>query len=97
MGQASLIIEVDMKIEQRVINLIRGFKGRLPDDFVGEYVSLAEHNECAVALENLCTQLYEFDVSPEIREMDEIKNIGLLLGLDKATWEFLTSAPYHYQ
>ncbi|WP_245457603.1 MafI family immunity protein [Rhizobium leguminosarum] len=53
-----------MDIENRLTELIRDFGRRLPDEYIREYVSLAEYNECAVALENLCTQLYEYDVVP---------------------------------
>ncbi|MEH7882586.1 MafI family immunity protein [Rhizobium laguerreae] len=45
-----------MEVEKRLIKLIHDFSGRLPDEYIGEYISLTEHNECAVALENLCTQ-----------------------------------------
>lgn len=88
-----LNIEVRMGIEQNLIDLIGSFSGRLPEDFVTEYISLAEHNECSVALENLCTQLYEFDILLETQELNEIESIGLLLGLGKETWEFLIPTP----
>ena len=81
-----------MDIENSLTELIRDFSGRLPDEYIREYVSLAEHNECAVALENLCTQLYEYDVVPTVGELVVIQELSDGLHLRKETWDFLGPA-----
>ncbi|MGO6693842.1 MafI family immunity protein [Rhizobium johnstonii] len=77
------------RFEKRLIKLIHDFNGRLPDEYIGEYISLAEHNECAVALENLCTQLYEYDVVPVPEELTAILELANTMNLKGDTWDFL--------
>ncbi|MBY5406615.1 MafI family immunity protein [Rhizobium leguminosarum] len=81
-----------MDIVNRPTELIRDFGGRLADEYIREYVSLAEHNECAVSLENLCTQLYESDVVPTLGELIVIQELSDELHLGKETWDFLGRA-----
>ncbi|EJZ19931.1 MafI family immunity protein (plasmid) [Rhizobium sp. Pop5] len=78
-----------MDVEKRVIELISSFNGRLPNEYVQEYISLAEHNECAVALENLCTQLYEYDIIPAGEELKAIQDLSKFMNLEETTWNFL--------
>lgn len=82
-----------MDIGNRLTELIRTFGGRLPDECIREYISLAEHNECAVALENLCTQLYEYDVVPTLGELTAVQELSDTLRLGKETWDFLGRNP----
>lgn len=81
----------DMKTanETKVIEVIELFRGRLSDEWLDEYRSLAEHGEWGLALENLCTQLYEFDVFPTAREYDAICTTGMQMGMVESTWVFL--------
>ncbi|UIY27529.1 MafI family immunity protein (plasmid) [Rhizobium leguminosarum] len=44
-----------MEIEKRLIDLISDFNGRLAGKIFASTYPFAEHNECVVALENLCT------------------------------------------
>ncbi|MGR9250202.1 MafI family immunity protein [Rhizobium leguminosarum] len=78
-----------MQAEKRLIKLIRGFDGRLPDEHIWGYISLAEHNECVVALENLCTQLCEYDVLPAPEELTTIQELAKEINLEESTWNFL--------
>ncbi|MGR9175913.1 MafI family immunity protein [Rhizobium leguminosarum] len=78
-----------MDVEKQVIELISGFNGRLPNEYVQDYISLAEHNECAVALENLCTQLCEYDIIPTEEELKAIQYLSKFMNLEETTWSFL--------
>lgn len=78
-----------MQVEKRLIKLIRGFSGRLPDGYTCEYISLAEHNECQIALENLCAQLYEYDVVPAPEELTTIQELANEMNLEEGTWDLL--------
>lgn len=79
-----------MKVEERLINLVRGFSGRLPAEYIYEYVSLVQHNECVIAFENLCTQLYEYNILPVAAEMAVIQELAEQMNLEVNTWDFLT-------
>lgn len=78
-----------MGIEQRTARLINRFRSRLPDEYVVEYVSLTRHNECAIAFENLCTQLYEYEVTPSETECLDIQQLATDMGLPDDVWSFL--------
>ncbi|WHO75887.1 MafI family immunity protein [Rhizobium sp. BT03] len=78
-----------MEVEKQLIKLIGDFTGRLPEEYIGEYISLAKHNECAVALENLCTQLHEHDVVPAPGELITIRELAEEMNLEEDTWHFL--------
>ena len=75
--------------EIKVLEVIELFRGRLSDEWLDEYRSLAEHGEWGVALENLCTQLYEFDVFPTADEYAAICEIGSQMGMTESAWVFL--------
>ncbi len=77
-------------IEDIVVAAIESYRNRLPDEFVDEYVSLARHNECVIAFENLCDQLFEFDVVPSEQEFQAICEIGERMKIDPQRWSFLT-------
>ncbi|AHG49779.1 hypothetical protein RLEG12_02545 (plasmid) [Rhizobium leguminosarum bv. trifolii CB782] len=79
-----------MEIEKRLIKLISDFSGRLPGEYIREYISLAEHNECAVALENLCVQLYEYDVVPTPEELVTIQQLVREMNLEENTWKLIS-------
>lgn len=78
-----------MEIEKRLIKLINSFNGRLAEEYIQEYISLAEHNECVVALENLCTQLHEYDVVLAAEELTNIQALANEMNLEADTWAFL--------
>ncbi|EJC70835.1 MafI family immunity protein [Rhizobium sp. 1AS11] len=78
-----------MEIEKRLIDLISDFNGRLAGEDIREYISLAEHNECVVALENLCTQLREYDVVLAPEELANIQALANEINLKADTWAFL--------
>ncbi|ULR42762.1 MafI family immunity protein [Rhizobium sp. K102] len=78
-----------MEVEKQLIKLIGDFTGRLPEEYIGEYISLAKHNECAVALEDLCTPLYEHDVVPAPGELITIRELAEEMNLEEDTWHFL--------
>jgi hypothetical protein len=82
-----------MNIKQRVLNLIDRFRDRLPSDHLFECRSLAKHNEWGIALENLCTQLYEFDQLPSFQELKEIRQLANEMHMKSDVWNFLRPQP----
>ena len=80
-----------MSIDEHTIQVIGQFTERLPAEFIEECRSLARDNEWGLAIENLCTQLYEYDVRPSVPELDEIRRLAESAGLKDDTWNFLVS------
>lgn len=78
-----------MNTEKRTIEIIETFRNRLPDEFVDMYKNLAQHAEWGVALEDLCTQLYEFDITPSAQELEEIKSLAKSMNMADDVWNFL--------
>jgi hypothetical protein len=73
-------------IEKRVVKLIEKFRGRINDYWLDENKSLAEHNECEVALECLCMQIEEVDIVPSKEEYDEICKLAAILRIKESYW-----------
>ena len=48
-----------------------------------------EHNECGLALENLCENLYEFSCPVPQKAFDLIQECGTSMGIDSKYWEML--------
>jgi hypothetical protein len=66
---------------------------KLPRTDVESAWGLVEAGEPGVALENLCTQLYEYDVSVPTGVLAQLRTIGEAMGLDSGLWEDLTVEP----
>jgi len=82
---------MDMQeIEGKLIAIIAAFSNKLPENEVTEMQELAKAGEPGIALENLCTQLYEYDVAVEAACLDQIAAVGDAMGIDKSNWEQLT-------
>ncbi len=54
-----------------------------------EVLELAEYNECKIAVETLCTQLYEFDVKLNDDEFYKINMLSKELKLDSKYFDWL--------
>ncbi|OWV84272.1 hypothetical protein ATY78_06085 [Rhizobium sp. R635] len=78
-----------MEIEKRLIKFISDFNERLGGEYIREYISLVEHNECVVALENLCVQLYECDVVSNPEELIAIQDLAREMNLEENAWNFI--------
>lgn len=77
-------------VEKRLTKILRRYEtGALPRDQVKEMESLVAAGEPGVALENLCVQLFEYDVvfPPEL--VRELAELGNAMGLDARLWERL--------
>jgi len=76
-------------IQNATISLIKRFRGRLDDDCLNDYQSTAEHGEWGVAFENLCDQLFEFDIFLSQQEFQTICEVGESMKIDRQRWSFL--------
>ena len=76
-------------IQRETISLIQRFRGRLDDEWLDDYQSTAEHGEWGVAFENLCDQLFEFDIFLSEQEFQIICEVGESMKINPQRWNFL--------
>lgn len=76
-------------IEERIIRLADAFTGQLPSHDIEMVKSLARANECGIALENLATQLHEYDIEVAPALYEEIARLGAAMQLDELYWTSL--------
>ncbi len=50
---------------------------------------LINHGECGVALELICSQLFEYEVAISSEMLQRIKEIGIDMSLPEETWNIL--------
>ena len=62
--------------------------GLLPDD-VENVWELIDAGEWALALDTLCTQLYEYDVQIDQATYDDLAELGQYFGVRTSIWEVL--------
>lgn len=67
------------------------FRGKLPDDQVQDMMDLARAGEPGVAFENLCTQLYEYDVVADAETLEHLRHIGKSMNIDSRYCDRLES------
>lgn len=77
-------------IESRLVEILNGFEGMLPPEQLDDMRSLANAGEPGVALENFCTQLYEYDVSVPATVLEELSKLGSAMGIRPEYWLDLT-------
>ena len=70
------------RAEARLRPLLATLEGKLGADDSRSVKELIDHNECVIALENMCTQLHEFDAELSSTELKEIQAVANLLNVD---------------
>lgn len=71
------------EIERGVVDLVHEMERHLPADQAAEMISLAKAGEPGVALENLCTQLLEYDVTIDASSFFCIQKLYRAMQLDE--------------
>lgn len=66
----------------QILSDLRGF----PTEELNRVDGLAQAGEWAIALENLCSQLYEHDFAVTTRVRSEIEALGRALSVDPRYW-----------
>lgn len=74
-------------IEGQLLRLVTAYSDQLPEQDVRELSSLVNAGEPGVALENLCSQLYEYELRVSSADLDQILQLGNLMGLDLSRWK----------
>ncbi len=73
-------------IEERLATVLKSAEVWLPSDQVAEMLSLVRAGEPGVALENLCTQLDEYNVAVPENVVTELKDLASIMGMKTPRW-----------
>ncbi len=78
---------MDIKVEEELSDLINNFDQLIPSEQLQEMKDLNSSGEPGIAYENLCTQIFEFDIKVSETRFSQIRQIGLAIGLAPKYWE----------
>jgi hypothetical protein len=73
-------------IEERLLAVLNNAKGWLSEEQLADMEELVRAGEPGVALENLCTQLEEYDVAVPDAVVDELRGIAAGMGMRLSSW-----------
>ena len=69
--------------------IVTAFSEHLPQANIGAAEDLISHGEYGVALELICTEVYEYDVPVTADTFRTIEQCGQRMQLDESSWSFL--------
>ncbi|MGF1486678.1 MAG: MafI family immunity protein [Prochloraceae cyanobacterium] len=78
-------------IEAEIKKLGNLFIGRLDRNILEDAIEYVDFNECSLAIETLCDQLYEYDVNLNCYEFNQIKELAEKVAADIKKVEYLKS------
>ena len=82
-----------IEIEGRLQRLLTQFGTDLPPEQIDNMKGLVEAGEPGVALEDYCTQLFEYDISVPAPVVAELEELGRAMGIDEKHWTRLRQQP----
>jgi hypothetical protein len=71
------------QIETELLDAVDRFEGRLPVEQLQDMRELVRAGEPGLALENLCTQAHEYDVTVPNDVVAKLSRLGSAMGIDK--------------
>lgn len=77
------------EIENRLAAILKESTKWLPAEQLADMVELVRAGEPGVALENLCTQLFEFDAVIPADLRDKLRCLSEEMGIDNDSWRRL--------
>ena len=72
-------------LEKRIIKLVQQIK-HIPAKEKEDIIEFASNNEWGLALDTLCFQIDEHDISISKEEYQEIMNLGMSLNMEESIW-----------
>lgn len=85
----SFLVELERR-ERRLHRVADALAGDLPNEDISNFRSLVDAGEPGVALENLCSQIFEYDVTITSAVYNEIIALGRAMKLDESWWSILS-------
>jgi len=81
-------------IEGKLLELIELCRGLgVPPIELDDMSALTKAGEPGIALENLCTQLFEYEAAVPLVVVDGLKTLGHAMGINDKYWRRLEAAP----
>lgn len=78
----SILSKLLNNYEEKFINL------KMLDFIKNEMINM-DHGEYGVVLEDLCVQLYEYDIKVSVEDFEMIKEVAKIIGINKDVYDFL--------
>jgi hypothetical protein len=82
------------QLEEQLLSILAECSDTLPTTDIDNIRELFLVGEYSVGYENLCTQLYEYEVKIRKDFYGRLASLGELMQLDKSTWEILEELIY---
>jgi hypothetical protein len=77
-------------IEEELADLLKKFEGRIPANEIKGMRELASAGEPGIALENLCTQAFEYEIEVTPVEKAMLARLGTGMGISEEYWQCLS-------
>lgn len=78
----SILSKLLNNYEEKFINL------KMLDFIKNEMINM-DQGEYGVVLEDLCVQLYEYDIKVSVEDFEKIKEAAKIIGINKDVYDFL--------
>ncbi len=78
----SILSKLLNNYEEKFISL------KIPDFIKNEMINM-DHGEYGVVLEDLCVQLYEYNIKVSDEDFERIKEVAKFIGINKDAYDFL--------
>jgi hypothetical protein len=75
--------------EAQLSTLADMLSGRLPDNNIADARELIAHGEYGVALDLLCTQVYEYEIPVSSEAYKLIEACGTRMQMEESSWSYL--------
>ncbi|RYZ57374.1 MAG: MafI family immunity protein [Proteobacteria bacterium] len=69
------------------LGILEDLKPTYPEDRLIDAEIMITHGESKIALENICSNIHEFDISISRKLFDSIKELGSILNLNPSDWQ----------
>ena len=83
----------NLKIKNKLLFIFDKYKEQFSKTdlpyFINDGIELVEYGEYAIALENFCSNLYEFNIKIFQEDLEIIKECATLMKLKEETWNFI--------
>lgn len=70
-----------LKPDANILSVLDDIRANLPDETVKNVGELVEHNEAGLALEILCSQIFEYEIQLSVEGSARLKEAACLMGM----------------
>lgn len=74
-------------VRNLAFKILEDLKPTYPEDRLNDAEVMITHGESKIALENICSNIHEFDILISRKSYEAIKELGIILNLNATDWE----------